>query len=127
MTSYRRDWTKSLDARGCSTMKAWLAVCSAALMALSIGMNDSAGAQAQVANGIMPEQVRYIDLTSHFARLAEETAGKDDATRLALFHERMDSLLPGFYVPRFGIAPAAYDGLIIGALEGFDDQRVAYE
>ena len=98
---------------------------TAALMAISIGMGDSACAQA--ANGVLPEQVQYIDLTGHFARLAEETAGKDDATRLALFHERMDTVLPGFYVPRFGIAPAAYDGLIIGALKGFDDQRVAYE
>ena len=69
----------------------------------------------------------YFDLTADFARLVEETAGMEDAARVALFRKRMDSLLPGFYVPRFGFTPEQYDALIVAALKGFEEQRVGYE
>jgi hypothetical protein len=95
------------------------AVSAAALAA--IGMFCSAGACAEV------KPPRYVDLTAHFSRFVDETAGLADAERVALFHERMDALLPGFYEPRFGATPAQYDARIARELKHFTELRPRYE
>ena len=61
------------------------------------------------AGGAEKPSARYLDLASEFTRFADETAGMQDAARVALFHQKMGPLLPGFYEPRFGATPAQYD------------------
>lgn len=73
------------------------------------------------------KHAQYIDLTSHFSRFVDETAGMDEAARVALFRTQMDALLPGFYAPRFGATPAQYDAIVAHALQGFAKLRPQYE
>jgi hypothetical protein len=89
---------------------------------VAFGMLCPAGAQ-----GGELKPAHYVDLTANFARFVEDTAGIDEPARVALFHKRMDALLPGFYAPRFGATPAQYDASIARALEGFADLRPRYE
>jgi hypothetical protein len=72
-------------------------------------------------------QTGYIDLTAHFSRFHDETAGMEEPSRVAKFHERMDSLFPGFYAPRFGLTQAEYDARIARALRDFPALRADYE
>jgi hypothetical protein len=92
---------------------------TAALVA--IGMCFSAGARAEA------KPSPYFDLTVNFSRFVDESAGMSEADRVALFHERMDGLLPGFYAPRFGVTPAQYDARIARELKGFTELRPRYE
>jgi len=73
--------------------------------------------------GAAPTQPRYIDLTGQFARFVGETAGMEESARVATFQKRMDALLPGFYVPRFGATPEQYNARIARALQRFPDLR----
>jgi hypothetical protein len=70
---------------------------------------------------------RYTDLTADFARFVDDTTGMDDAARVAAFKSRMNALLPGFYVPRFGVTPERYDARITAALADFSRLRPRYE
>ena len=72
-------------------------------------------------------RAHFSDLTANFSRFADETTGMEDAARVALFHTQMDALLPGFYTPRFGMSPAAYDEHIARALKDFPSLRKRYE
>jgi hypothetical protein len=74
-----------------------------------------------------PASAHYIDLTADFVRFVDATPEMDDARRVALFHEKMDALLPGFYAPRFGASPAQYDARIARSLKGFTELRPGYE
>ena len=69
----------------------------------------------------------YTDITAQFARFVDDTAGVDDAARVALFHTEMEPLLPGFYAPRFGATQAQYDAHIARALNTFGELRARYE
>jgi len=69
----------------------------------------------------------YIDLTANFSRFVDDTAGMEDAARIAAFQPQMDALLPGFYVPRFGTTPEKYAAQIGRALQGFAAIRPQYE
>ena len=62
-------------------------LCSAALVAL-LAMSALHSEEAKRAH--------YIDLTADFSRFVDDTDGMEDAGRVALFHKRMDTLLPGF-------------------------------
>jgi len=77
--------------------------------------------------GAEPQRAQYIDLTANFSHFFDETAGMEEVVRVALFRTRMDALLPGFYVPRFGATPAEYDQRIAHVLEGFAKVRPRYE
>src|SRR5262245_8363819 len=79
------------------------------------------------ATNAQPRLAPYIDLTGQFARFVDETAGMDDAARVAQFHKQMDALFPGFYVPRFGATQEQYDAHIAKALENFPALRPRYE
>jgi hypothetical protein len=70
---------------------------------------------------------QYIDLTRHFVRFHDETAGVEEAARVARFRKQMDALLPGFYTPRFGATEAQYDARIARALEDFATLRPKFE
>ena len=93
--------------------KALLALGCAVLIACAIGGE--------------PTRAQYIDLTAHFSRFVDETAGMEEAARVALFHRQMDPLLPGFYAPRFGLTTEQYDAHIARALKGFAELRPGYE
>jgi len=95
--------------------------CSAVVIAFLASMLCPASVRGQA----MPAQ--YIDLTAHFSRFVDETAGMKEKDRVALFHTRMDPLLPGFYEPRFGMTPAKYGEHIARALEDFPKLRHQYE
>lgn len=69
----------------------------------------------------------YIDLTADFSRFVDETAAMEGPARVAAFKFRMDALLPGFYVPRFGATPERYDARIARAIDGFAKLRPQYE
>jgi hypothetical protein len=69
----------------------------------------------------------YIDLTGQFSRFVDETAGMDEATRVAKFRSQMDALLPGFYSPRYGATSAHYDVVVASALKEFPELRPSYE
>jgi hypothetical protein len=99
--------------------KGLLALCSAALVALGM-LNTTDGLAGS--NG-----APYIDLTANFSRFVDQTAGMEDAARIAAFHTQMDALLPGFYVPRFGATPERYNAQIGRALEDFAQLRPKYE
>jgi hypothetical protein len=73
------------------------------------------------------ERPGYIDLTQQFSKFFDETSGMEEAARVARFHERMGSLLPGFYQPRFGLTSADYDAHIARALKSFPEIRTKYE
>lgn len=92
---------------------------TAALVA--IGMFCAAGVRAEA------KPAPYIDLTADFSRFVDETAGMKEADRVALFHERMDALLPGFYAPRYGATTAQYDAGIARAFKRFAELRPGYE
>jgi hypothetical protein len=67
-----------------------------------------------LASGVLAAEANpahYIDLTRHFARFHDETAGVEEAARVARFRKQMDALLPGFYTPRFGATDAQYNGI----------------
>lgn len=98
--------------------KAHFAFWPAALIAIGM-LTPVASAEAKPAP--------YVDLTTHFARFADETAGMEDAARVAAFHARMDALLPGFYAPRFGLTAEEYDAGIARALKSFAALRPKYE
>jgi len=88
------------------------------------------GVAALIASGATAAEskpARYIDLTAHFSRFVDDTAGMDEAARVALFHTEMDALLPGFYAPRFGATTAQYDARIARALNDFPKLRPRYE
>lgn len=70
---------------------------------------------------------KYIDLTADFSRFVDETTGIETSGRVAAFKTRMDALLPGFYVPRFGATPERYDARITGAITDFPKLRPMYE
>jgi hypothetical protein len=70
---------------------------------------------------------QYIDLTRHFARFHDETAGVEEATRVARFRKQMDALLPGFYKPRFGATETQYDARVARSLEDFATLRPKFE
>ena len=72
-------------------------------------------------------QAQYLDLTAHFSRFVDDTAGMEQAARVALFRKKMDPLLPGFYAPRFGMTPTKYDEHIARALEDFPKLRPRFE
>ena len=74
-----------------------------------------------------PNAAPYIDLTRHFARFHDETAGVEEAARVARFRKQMDALLPGFYTPRFGATESQYDARIARALKDFATLRPKYE
>ena len=93
-------------------------MCSAALLVFA---SVALGAEAE------PKPAQYIDLTGQFARLADETAGMEEAARVAKFRSRMDALLPGFYAPRFGATEAQYDARMARALKNFAELRPRYE
>jgi hypothetical protein len=94
---------------------------------LLLGLSATAFA-ALAAGPLEPaSRAQYIDLTGHFSRFVEETAGMDDRARIARFHERMDALLPGFYVPRFGLTPEEHDAHVVRAIAGFPELRPRYE
>jgi hypothetical protein len=69
----------------------------------------------------------YSDITLQFSKFVDQTAGVEDAARVALFHTEMDPLLPGFYAPRFGATQAQYDARIAAALRNFGSLRERYE
>ena len=79
------------------------------------------------ANDAEAKSPHYIDLTAHFSRFVDETAGLEEAARLAQFHTRMDALLPGFYTSRDGTTPARFDARIARALKEFPELRPRYE
>jgi hypothetical protein len=70
---------------------------------------------------------RYTDLTADFSRFVDATSGMEGAARIEAFKSTMDALLPGFYVPRFGITPERYDTRIARALADFTKLRPKYE
>jgi hypothetical protein len=83
-----------------------------------------------LASGVLAAEANpahYIDLTRHFARFHDETAGVEEAARVARFRKQMDALLPGFYTPRFGATDAQYNARVARALEDFADLRPKYE
>ena len=80
-----------------------------------------------ICQGAEAQRAQYVDLTAHFTRFVDETAGMEESARVALFHTRMDALLPGFYVPRFGATQAQYDEHIARALMDFPKLRQRYE
>ncbi len=69
----------------------------------------------------------YTDLTADFVRFFDATAGMEEQSRVALFRERMDPLLPGFYTPRTEKDAARYDSRVAGALKAFPELRPRYE
>lgn len=73
------------------------------------------------------KHAQYIDLTADFSRFVDETAGMEEAARVAAFRKQMDVLLPGFYRPRFGATPEQYDARIARALKSFAELRPKYE
>jgi hypothetical protein len=73
------------------------------------------------------KDVHYIDLTTNFSRFVDETAGMEEAARIAEFQKQMTPLLPGFYEPRLGATPERYNKKIGRALNGFADLRPKYE
>jgi len=73
------------------------------------------------------KRAQYIDLTANFSRFVDETAGMEEAVRVALFRTEMDVSLRGFYAPRFGATQAQYDAGIARALKGFAELRPKYE
>ena len=73
------------------------------------------------------KRAQYIDLTANFSRFVDETAGMEEAARVALFRTEMDVSLRGFYAPRFGATQAQYDAGIARALKGFAELRPRYE
>lgn len=73
------------------------------------------------------KRAQYIDLTANFSRFVDETAGMEEAARVALFRTEMDVSLRGFYAPRFGATQAQYDAGIARALKGFAELRPKYE
>jgi hypothetical protein len=79
------------------------------------------------ADGAEAERAQYVDLTAHFSRFVDETAGMEGTARIALFHKQMDTLLPGFYAPRFGLTPAQYDANIARALGESKARRREHE
>ena len=93
-------------------------LCSAALVAL-LAMSALHSEEAKRAH--------YIDLTADFSRFVDDTDGMEDAGRVALFHKRMDALLPGFYEPRLGMPPTEYDRHIARSLRDFPKLRQRYE
>jgi len=101
--------------------KALPALWSAALIVIPGFVFFSASALGEA------KRAQYIDLTAHFSRFVDETAGMGEAARVALFHTKMDALLPGFYAPRFGMTPAKYDEHIARALGEFTTLRQRYE
>jgi hypothetical protein len=88
---------------------------------LAIGAFVPAGIRAEA------RHPHYIDLTAHFSRFVDDTAGMDDVSRAALFRTQMDALLPGFYAPRFGATAAEYDARIVRALKNFAELRPRYQ
>jgi hypothetical protein len=82
---------------------------------------------ASVAKDSGPETGHYVDLTGEFARFVDDTAGMEEPARIALFRQKMDALLPGFYTPRFGATPEKYDAQVAGALKNFAAIRPKYE
>jgi hypothetical protein len=95
------------------------ALCSAAIVTLGMACPAAIRSESSGAH--------YIDLTTDFSRFVDETAGMENPVRLAAFKSRMDALLPGFYVPRFGATPERYDTRITRAFEGFAKLRPKYE
>jgi hypothetical protein len=79
------------------------------------------------ANAAEARHAPYLDLTAEFSRFVDETAGMEEAARVARFRRQMDAILPGFYAPRFGATPADYDKRIARGLEGFAKLRPRYE
>jgi hypothetical protein len=82
-----------------------------------------------VASAALPKSVSapYIDLTGNFTRFVDETAGMEDAARVALFRKQMDTLLPGFYTPRNGTDSLRYDAHVAKLLMKFPELRSRYE
>jgi hypothetical protein len=79
------------------------------------------------ANGAEAKRAHYIDLTAQFSRFVDQTAGIEEAPRVARFRPRMDALLPGFYTPRDGATPARFDARVARALKEFPELRPRYE
>lgn len=69
----------------------------------------------------------YVDLTPQFEAFFDETAKMDEAARVALFRERMNALLPGFYEPRYGATEERYNARIVRALSRFAALRPDYD
>lgn len=84
---------------------------------------------AALASGAEAESspAHYIDLTRHFVRFYDETAGVEESARVARFRKQMDALLPGFYTPRFGATEAQYDARVASALRDFPKLRPKFE
>src|SRR6478736_4091050 len=97
---------------------------SKTLLAVSLTLLLAIGTAAKEAN---PEGAPYIDLTADFSRFFDETTGMEEAARVALFRKKMDSLLPGFYAPRFGATTGEYDTRVANALKKFPERRAKYE
>jgi len=97
---------------------------SKALIAMSVAMVFVFTAHFAAAE---PKSAPYIDLTGDFARYFDETAGMDEAARVAQFHEKVGAKLPGFYAPRFGLTPERYDAKVARALKRFGELRPRYE
>ncbi|HEX5161314.1 MAG TPA: hypothetical protein VFV88_06300 [Steroidobacteraceae bacterium] len=73
------------------------------------------------------KSAQYIDLTADFTRFVDATAGMEEAARVAQFRKQMDALLPGFYMPPFGMTEDKYNAHIAKALQKFPTLRPQYE
>lgn len=69
----------------------------------------------------------YVDLTPQFEAFVDETAAMEESARVALFRERMNTLLPGFYEPRYGATEERYNARVARALKGFAALRLDYD
>jgi hypothetical protein len=99
--------------------RSFLALCCAAVGASGLAFVDRSFAEAK--------DPHYIDLTADFVRFVGETAAMEEPARVALFRQRMDALLPGFYTPRYGIDPARYEAHVARVLKNFEALRPRFE
>jgi hypothetical protein len=97
------------------------------LQVLCVAVFIALGALYPAVAGNGSSAAHYIDLTADFSLFVAETAAMEGPARVAAFKTRMDALLPGFYVPRFGATPERYDARITRAFDGFAKLRPKYE
>jgi hypothetical protein len=88
-----------------------------AMLAAAGALLPQAGFSAELAN----DSLRLVDLTAQFDKVALETAGMDDKSKVAAFEKAMTPLAEGFYAR--SRKPDRYDTRVLKTLAAYPEKR----